>query len=214
MLWYSTANDPSANISPGKGRPAATSPPQISMGAWAFSFSASTSMVTMPHHPCCLWEAGCCGPEGPQLRKAISMSCISCMVERASLLGKRGRETSQERRSEFESDKRRDEFRRVEKPRAVGSHVCDIGETPRWKVIGDHKRQPANDAISGLRMRGTRPAQICGGGKRANISEGVRTSTVRERGRRNGRGAKQRSADSAAVTAGETFAQRQCRPQP
>jgi hypothetical protein len=54
---------------------------------------------------------------------------------------------------------------------------------------------------------------LWGGGKEPTSAKESERD-VRERGRRNARGAKQRSADAAAVTAGETFALRQCRPQP
>lgn len=52
---------------------------------------------------------------------------------------------------------------------------------------------------------------LWGGGKEPTSAS---ERDICERGRRNARGAKQRSADAAVVTGGETFTLRQCRPQP
>jgi hypothetical protein len=57
----------------------------------------------------------------------------------------------------------------------------DIGETPRWKVISGHQRQPTNDAIC-VRGRAGVDQHEPVGQNRANISERVqrRSPYVRE----------------------------------
>lgn len=72
---------------------------------------------------------------------------VHFLIERVSGLGKEGEDEPGEQ-SELESDEKRDELEGGE-TEGGGVHVCDIGERPRWEVIGDHKCQPANDAISG-----------------------------------------------------------------
>lgn len=106
---------------------------------------------------------------------------VQFLIERAPALGKEGEDEPGE-----QSDEERDELEGGE-TEGGGVRVCDIGERPRWKVIGDHKRQRANDAISGRGRWGVDQHGSVGRGERANISEGVRTSK-RTRARRNGRG--------------------------
>ena len=96
-----------------------------------------------------------------------------CMVVKRAL----GDEDEEEpgEKSELESEEERHKLEGGD-TEGGGVRVCDIGERPHWKVIGDHERQRVSDAISGQGCGGVDQHRSMGG--KDNISEGVRMSTV------------------------------------